>query len=542
VFVDIAANAAVRAAVHHHFGDALRHSLMVGLTHGLAPSTAGLAGPEPVTFFAPAWIQQRARQWTPAGMQERLAAAWHAMARAMTARHALDPRLLDATIRGMDVRSLAGHRRARQIAIGLVVLAIVVVARWRWDELTATHVPYVDYDTQIYRQIAERPLGLDLLISSKAVFVPLVYRAAHDDPAVVVAIQAELAFAAWTILTATLVLALRRGWTRAIAIGVGIAFLFAPTRVGFTASLMPESVGDSLTALVIAGAIWTLRLRGRARVGAAIATGACGACWMLTRDTNIAVALVATGVAMIVGRGWRYRGAWLATALVVMLAAVALWSTGQAHDNLPYQFDWDRRFTPRTMYPMVDNLVMRAFPDIRDEVPAELRRFAEPTAQVWPLVQAGPDRRAVQDWLVAHGAATYTRWLVRHPLDRVAELIAARWRVLTSSNTPYMPGGWDRGGALRKITSRHVVLLILMAATPIWLRRPRGDVRCGLVLCILASGVVGAAASYYGDAAEVSRHCYGAGQQIVIGLFLALVVGLDRLERRGAAVVAAQAP
>jgi hypothetical protein len=76
-------------------------------------------------------------------------------------------------------------------------------------------------------------------------------------------------------------------------------------------------------------------------------------------------------------------------------------------------------------------------------------------------------------------------------------------------------------------------LLVLLLVAPLLLRKPRADARCGLVLCMIVSGVVGVAASYYGDAAEVSRHCYGAGQQVVLGLFLALVVWLDRVALPG---------
>lgn len=79
VFIDIAGSPMVRAAVHHHLGEALQHSLLVGLSHGVAATAAAdLPGPVPVAFFAPSWIEQRIRHWTPAGMQERLAAAWHA--------------------------------------------------------------------------------------------------------------------------------------------------------------------------------------------------------------------------------------------------------------------------------------------------------------------------------------------------------------------------------------------------------------------------------------------------------------------------------
>lgn len=80
VYVDIAGSSALRSAVHHQFGAALRQSLMVGTTHlELAPhasSHIGLPGPEPTPFFVPTWINHRQLQWTPAGAQRRLAEAW----------------------------------------------------------------------------------------------------------------------------------------------------------------------------------------------------------------------------------------------------------------------------------------------------------------------------------------------------------------------------------------------------------------------------------------------------------------------------------
>jgi hypothetical protein len=95
-----------------------------------------------------------------------------------------------------------------------------------------------------------------------------------------------------------------------------------------------------------------------------------------------------------------------------------------------------------------------------------------------------------------------------------------------------MPAGWNpRGSLVRRLTVNRTVLLVLLFAAPLLLRRPRADAGRGLVLCVIVSGLVGVVASYYGDAAEVSRHCYGAGQQVVLGLFLAPVLWLDRVER-----------
>jgi hypothetical protein len=80
VFVDIAGDAIVRAAVHRHLGDALMASCTVGLTHWHAAApTDELPGPTPQMFFAPTQIEKRVREWGQAGYQERLGAAWHAL-------------------------------------------------------------------------------------------------------------------------------------------------------------------------------------------------------------------------------------------------------------------------------------------------------------------------------------------------------------------------------------------------------------------------------------------------------------------------------
>ncbi len=79
VFVDMAGNADVRAAVHGHYGDALRHSMIVGGTHwDHQPSgdSSALAGPAPKFFFAPEQIVKRTNDWGAETVDERLGAAW----------------------------------------------------------------------------------------------------------------------------------------------------------------------------------------------------------------------------------------------------------------------------------------------------------------------------------------------------------------------------------------------------------------------------------------------------------------------------------
>jgi hypothetical protein len=83
VYVDFAGNAALRRAVHEHFGDALRYSCSVGGTHwDELGSGRDLPGPRPTLFFAPAQMAKRSAPppdgWGPAELNARIADAWTA--------------------------------------------------------------------------------------------------------------------------------------------------------------------------------------------------------------------------------------------------------------------------------------------------------------------------------------------------------------------------------------------------------------------------------------------------------------------------------
>ena len=78
-YVDISGDAAVRAAVHQHYGDELRHSAIVGATHfdRLAGDDASpLPGPRPAFFFAPDHVRRRSKEWGREGLDSRFAEAW----------------------------------------------------------------------------------------------------------------------------------------------------------------------------------------------------------------------------------------------------------------------------------------------------------------------------------------------------------------------------------------------------------------------------------------------------------------------------------
>jgi hypothetical protein len=78
-FVDIAGDGELRRAVHAHYDDRLVHSMAVGVTHWeeLGAGAGELPGPQPTFFFAPDRVTKRSEDWGRAGLETRVADAWH---------------------------------------------------------------------------------------------------------------------------------------------------------------------------------------------------------------------------------------------------------------------------------------------------------------------------------------------------------------------------------------------------------------------------------------------------------------------------------
>lgn len=115
VYVDFAGDAALRRAVHGHFGDSLRHSVSVGGTHWEAlGSGRDLPGPRPTLFFAPAhWARRSApppEGWGAAGLQARLGEAWRAFMAAVA----------DPAAPWLQVRHGRGAEAVRETCLALL--------------------------------------------------------------------------------------------------------------------------------------------------------------------------------------------------------------------------------------------------------------------------------------------------------------------------------------------------------------------------------------------------------------------------------------
>jgi hypothetical protein len=76
-YVDMAGNSDLRERLHRHFGDQMKYSGRIGLTHrSTSPHEPELPGAKPIWFFAPDQIRKRAKEWGPGGVDARFGAAW----------------------------------------------------------------------------------------------------------------------------------------------------------------------------------------------------------------------------------------------------------------------------------------------------------------------------------------------------------------------------------------------------------------------------------------------------------------------------------
>ena len=75
--VDMAGNGELLATLHRHFGDGVKLSCLVGLTHyDRMERPKDLPGAAPTFFFAPDQARKRAQEWGPGGLQQRTTSAW----------------------------------------------------------------------------------------------------------------------------------------------------------------------------------------------------------------------------------------------------------------------------------------------------------------------------------------------------------------------------------------------------------------------------------------------------------------------------------
>jgi hypothetical protein len=438
-----------------------------------------------------------------------------------------------------QLRTLALTPRARALALAIVIGATA----WAFRAAVSTQTPRTFWDSSAYLQAAGQPWSWAQLYYPKPLFTTLVYRAIGTDLATIVHVQAAFALASWLVLGAALVTALRRPPARAAAVVAIAVFVLAPNRVGYVDAILSESINDSMMALVLAAALWLTRATGRWRIAGVCGLVLAGVPWIFTRDTNAVTVLVAIAVCAGSLRGRLVRDWWaiIAAACLACASAVAMWSANVVPPptGLTVQSGWAPDFTARTTLSMMNNVFDRVLPD--DEARAYFVERGLPQVDELRALMSKEDNRSAtffdphyadaRRWIAGHARSVWTHWLVRHPVERLLELAQNGWTLLGADRDQvgYMPVGWYGGhrSLARDLTWNLPVLIALLLLAPIALWRARRHPCAFVARCAIASGFAATAVAFYGDPAEPARHCFGAGQQIVFGLVLALLAQID---------------
>ena len=435
--------------------------------------------------------------------------------------------------------------RARVLAaLPYAAIALVTVGIFAW--LVGPQVPKVYFDSGVYLESAAQPWSWSQLFYPKPPLVPLVYRAIGTDPEAIGTAQAVIAIVAWSVLAVALAAALPGRRLRIAAVAVTALFVLAPSRVGYTHVVLSESINDSLMALAIAAAILLATTLGRERgatsARARLLAGALLAltiAWMWTRDTNAVVVLLAVPIVGIARRGALRQARWLLVPALIALASAAcvIWSTTvpPPPTHLTVHVGVPPDFTARKTYPTFNNISDR----LRD--PEAVAFFVERgMPQAERLVLLGdkdqqifldPSFTPARRWIVEDASGVYLTWLLHHPIDRTVQIITDVWTFLgVHKQHVYMPSGWTKSSFvlrwIRGITEAKLVVALLVLAFPLALRRSTHRPLSFLALVLVTTGVIACAASYYGDSLERARHCYAAGQQVLLGLVLAVLARL----------------
>ena len=389
-------------------------------------------------------------------------------------------------------------------------------------------VPVTLYpDSGDYLRIAQRAWGDPLFWSGvRPAGVPLLYRLVGGTPEAIGWLQVLVSIFAWGVLAWAVRRAARTPLAGLLSFGVVLAFSLGLDILRWDRIVLSESLSLSLLALVLAA--W-LRLMEGWGWGRAAALLAVSALWMLARETNTYLgALLALGLgAGVLLRRVRARWGWLAAGLLVCFVG----------------FQGLSNHGERWVFPFYNVLAQRILPDAHKV--AFFQQFEMPVSPAL-LEMAGKwahsddfalynaeTLRDFQAWTGARGKSTYFEYLLADPLRTAWEPLQNAGALLFPTLRGYAPEGlrglpvdglyphspWAVGG---------LALLGAASWAAAWARWRRLNGRgLWVSLALLLLSYPHLALVWHGDAMEVGRHAVAAAVQLRLGLWLAVLFGLQ---------------
>jgi hypothetical protein len=429
-------------------------------------------------------------------------------------------------------------RSTRWIVVLCAYGVAVVLAHWL---LTRAQEPHLFWDSGAYIEEAQQAFSLGQFFYPKPIFVSLVLRVIGTEPSHLATFQQWLSVCSWLCFTAVLVASLNTTRARIVALIAGAVIVLDPFRLGYGSDVLSESLDDSQLALLGAALVLLCsRESMRGRSAWIVGTALLATCWMLTRDTNAVVTLVAIPVALLVWRPSprRHVRELVALGFAAVVAVFVLWSTtvSPGLPKLSFQRNWPADLRARVTYSMIDNIIDRVLPD-----PAAHEFFVDHgLPETGSLAgREGRERIAVdpalepfRQFVSTDARRVWVLWLLSTPWQRIADQWRHGWQLLGVANDEHRtnkPKHWARHGlfAIRQLSSTHAVVGLLLLLLPGLLYVARRHRLMRVIPPMLAGGWIASLAALYGDSDEIGRHCYGSGQLVVLGLVMALVLCVE---------------
>ncbi len=278
-----------------------------------------------------------------------------------------------------------------------------------------------------------------------------------------------------------------------------------------------------------------------------LASGLIGALSVFARDTNALAAAAIAAIALVVAiraptrvaTSLRHRVRVHAVALTLVCIVCVL-----ANNALANQAD-----PPRWYFPVQENILRRVLPN--EAFTAWFQRAGLPQIEQLRSVsgdnyflqhvrlEQGNEFAVFRSWLRANGQATYSRFLIAHPMWSAKSFVVERDFVWLPSVRTYTSVSESTPGALSGLfgamtfwrSSELILALIgvsflVLMANALWSSGDRA-LRLGIGVSLFV-GVAHAFASYVADDLEVGRHVLTANVHVRLMVFIVVALAVDR--------------
>ncbi len=357
------------------------------------------------------------------------------------------------------------------------------------------------------------------------------YKLTGSSPLAIDAAQTALSALAWLALAWSMGCYLHSGWLRVATFGLLLGFSLAPSVQMWNHITQSESLSISLMAAILA--TWFALLR-KWRWKMLLVLLFLLVWWIGARETNVYLGLLLAAILILVGLLFaRQRVYWAVSALLIWFCLFNL------HIS-------ETPTLPRWLYPLTNTILHRILPDetfvayfeargmpVTPDLLALSGGYADSNG--FAIFNAGA-LNEMERWLYKRGKDVYIHFLLDHP----AYTLLSPWQNIGDLLAPgdlrgYAPSQYDPPlawlfGGLLFPDSLWLAGALMVAAlwaalySKVW----RAGAPAWLALSFFVLFFPHLYLIWHGDAAEVGRHAIQASIQARLGLWLLLLLGLDR--------------